>query len=121
MLPLSLLTLAVLQGVVVRSLSFFGPDFRYFDGAIQYCDLGGPLVTRVNVVFSMWEFQGNKRAVSGTSVINAGAGVAVFLMTRVEKGFPLALKKQREVAKGAAMLRREPAIVAGATDLRPVQ
>lgn len=61
MLLLSLLTLAVLQGVVVRSLSFFGPDSRYFDGAIQYCDLGGgPLVTHVNVVFSMWEFQGNQ-------------------------------------------------------------
>jgi hypothetical protein len=60
MLLLSLFTLAVLQGVVVRSLSFFGPDSRYFGDAIQYCDLGGPLVTHVNVVFSVWGLQGKQ-------------------------------------------------------------
>ena len=59
MLLLSLLTLAVLQeAVVVHSLSSFDPDIPDLS-MVQYniAILGGPSVTHVNVVFSVWDLE----------------------------------------------------------------
>jgi len=51
--------------------------------------LGGPLVTHVNVVFSVWEVTRKSRDACGTSVIHAGIGTAVFLPSdnKSRKGF----------------------------------
>lgn len=80
MLLLSLLTLVVLQGVGVLSLSFFGTDFRSFDCAIQYCDLGGTIWSPMLMLYNLC---GNSKDACGTAVAHEG------LMTRAEKGFHL--------------------------------
>jgi hypothetical protein len=110
---LSLFTLAVLQGVVVRSLSFFGPDspiFRWCNTILRsWGDRWSPMLMLYSLCGDCKE---NKRIMCYECYSRRGR----VLMTRVEKGFPRALKTQR-----GATLRRGPPIVAGAPSLRTVQ
>jgi hypothetical protein len=91
MLLLSLFTLAVLQGVVVRSLSFFGPDSRISVMQYNIAILGG----RWSPMLMLYSLCGDCKENKIIMFYECCSRRGRVSNDKVEKGFTRALKKQR--------------------------